>query len=67
MAGTYGHESINVDTSKKIYALSWAQVVNNPANNGKLTATGYSCRSQTKRIDQVKLPHPVQVLLQQYQ
>ncbi len=65
MAGTYGHESDNVETSKKIYALSWAQVVNNPSNNGKLTATGYSCRSQTKRIDNVKLPHPVQILLQQ--
>ncbi len=65
MAGTYGHESSNVETSKKIYALSWAQVINNPANAGHLTATGYSCRSQTKRIDNVKLPHPVQVLLQQ--
>ena len=65
MAGTYGHESSNVETSKKIYSLSWSQVVNNPVNNGKLTATGYSCRSQTKRIDNVKLPHPVQILLQQ--
>jgi FAD/FMN-containing dehydrogenase/Fe-S oxidoreductase len=65
MAGTYGHEANNVETSKKIYALSWSQVVNNPTNDGKLTATGYSCRSQTKRIDNVKLPHPVQVLLQQ--
>lgn len=65
MAGTYGHESSNVDTSKKIYSLSWSQVVNNPTNAGKLTATGYSCRSQTKRIDNVKLPHPVQILLQQ--
>ncbi len=65
MAGTYGHESDNVETSKKIYTLSWSQIVNNPANAGKLTATGYSCRSQTKRIDNVKLPHPVQILLQQ--
>jgi FAD/FMN-containing dehydrogenase/Fe-S oxidoreductase len=65
MAGTYGHETNNVATSKKIYALSWSQVVNSPTNNGKLTATGYSCRSQTKRIDNVKLPHPVQILLQQ--
>ncbi len=65
MAGTYGHETSNLDTSKKIYALSWAQVVNNPVNSGKLTATGYSCRSQTQRIDNIKLPHPVQVLLQQ--
>jgi FAD/FMN-containing dehydrogenase/Fe-S oxidoreductase len=65
MAGTYGHESNNVETSKKIYALSWSEVVNNPINVGKLTATGYSCRSQVKRIDDKKLPHPVQILLQQ--
>ncbi len=65
MAGTYGHETNNVETSKKIYGLSWADVVKHPANAGKLTATGYSCRSQTKRIDDIKLPHPVQVLLQQ--
>jgi Fe-S oxidoreductase len=65
MSGTYGHEANNVETSKKIYALSWAEVVNNPANTGKLTATGYSCRSQTKRIDDVKLPHPLQLLLSQ--
>lgn len=65
MAGTYGHEAINVDTSKKIYQLSWADVVNNPANKGRLTASGYSCRSQTKRIDDVKLPHPLQILLAQ--
>lgn len=66
MSGTFGHESVNVETSKKIYQLSWSQIVNNPINNGKLTATGYSCRSQTKRIDNVKLPHPLQVLLAQY-
>jgi len=65
MSGTYGHETANVETSKKIYQLSWSSVVNNPANNGKLTATGYSCRSQTKRMDKITLPHPLQVLLSQ--
>jgi FAD/FMN-containing dehydrogenase/Fe-S oxidoreductase len=63
MSGTYGHESANVDTSKKIYQLSWAQVVNNPEYRKNLTATGYSCRSQVKRIDKTTLPHPLQVLL----
>ena len=66
MSGTYGHEAANVDTSKKIYQLSWSAVINNPVNAGKLTATGYSCRSQTKRIDKVTLPHPLQILLKQY-
>jgi Fe-S oxidoreductase len=66
MSGTFGHEAANVETSKKIYQLSWSAVVNNPANSGKLTATGYSCRSQTKRMDQVTLPHPLQILLAQH-
>lgn len=65
MSGTFGHEAANVETSKKIYNLSWSEVVKNPANSGKLTATGYSCRSQTKRMDNVRLPHPLQVLLGQ--
>jgi FAD/FMN-containing dehydrogenase/Fe-S oxidoreductase len=65
MAGTYGHEAQNLDTSKRIYDLSWSEVVNAPENRGKLVATGYSCRSQTKRIDALELPHPFQVLLRQ--
>jgi len=65
MSGTYGHEAVNVATSKTIYQLSWSEIVNNPANSGKLTATGYSCRSQAKRMDKVTLPHPLQVLLGQ--
>lgn len=65
MAGTYGHEAQNVATSKKIYELSWSQVTHAPENEGKLMATGYSCRSQAKRLDNLQLPHPFQVLLQQ--
>ncbi len=64
MAGTYGHETANVETSKKIYALSWAEPVNDPELSASLVATGYSCRSQVKRIDQQQLPHPAQALLQ---
>jgi FAD/FMN-containing dehydrogenase/Fe-S oxidoreductase len=64
MSGTYGHETANLDTSKKIYALSWTQVVSNPDYQKTLTATGYSCRSQVKRIDNKTLPHPLQILLQ---
>ncbi|WP_133012481.1 FAD-binding and (Fe-S)-binding domain-containing protein [Marinomonas flavescens] len=64
MAGTYGHESANKETSKKIYDLSWKEKVNNPELAGKLLATGYSCRSQAKRLDDASIPHPAQVLLQ---
>lgn len=65
MSGTFGHEAVNLATSKKLYEMSWAQVVNDPKNQGTLTATGYSCRSQIKRLDGVQLPHPLQILLQQ--
>ncbi|ADZ91295.1 FAD-binding and (Fe-S)-binding domain-containing protein [Marinomonas mediterranea] len=63
MAGTYGHESKNLETSKTIYGLSWKEAINNPAFSDSLVATGYSCRSQVKRIDDKNLPHPAQLLL----
>ncbi len=67
MAGTYGHEAANRDTSKTIYQLSWHEVVTDPANQGKLVASGYSCRSQVKREDKQQLAHPLQALLAQLQ
>ncbi|WP_049721323.1 D-2-hydroxyglutarate dehydrogenase YdiJ [Gilvimarinus polysaccharolyticus] len=67
MAGTYGHEAANVATSKKIFSQSWQALVTEPANHGKLVATGYSCRSQVKRIEDQRLPHPLQIILQSYQ
>ncbi|MYM63137.1 FAD-binding and (Fe-S)-binding domain-containing protein [Pseudomaricurvus sp. HS19] len=65
MAGTFGHESRNLQTSKTIFQQSWDKVVRDPANQGKLMATGYSCRSQVKRLADLQMPHPVQVLLKQ--
>ncbi len=65
MAGTYGHEAENVQTSKRIYAQSWAPLINNSDLAPQLMATGYSCRSQVRRIDNKTVPHPVQVLLRQ--
>lgn len=67
MAGTYGHEAANLETSKVIFSQSWQAVVTEPAYQGKLVATGYSCRSQVKRMQQQHLPHPLQVLLAAYQ
>ncbi|MGS2718460.1 D-2-hydroxyglutarate dehydrogenase YdiJ [Eionea flava] len=63
MAGTYGHETQNVDTSKQIYSLSWSEVINNPENHGVIMASGFSCRSQVKRVDNYKIPSPISVLL----
>jgi len=67
MAGTYGHEAANLETSAKIYRMSWGEVIANEANSERLLATGYSCRSQVKRMDQKQLPHPAQALLRQLQ
>jgi len=64
MAGTYGHEKRNQETSKHLYELSWKAPVKEHFDSGALVATGYSCRSQIKREDQKLVPHPIQVLLQ---
>lgn len=63
MSGTYGHEARNLETSKTIYAQSWQPVVEDEASAGRLLATGYSCRSQVKRLSETALPHPLQALL----
>ncbi|WP_062262752.1 D-2-hydroxyglutarate dehydrogenase YdiJ [Endozoicomonas arenosclerae] len=63
MAGIYGHEARNQKTSRKLYDMSWKPVVENPENTGQLVATGYSCRSQVKRLGNTEIPHPVSKLL----
>jgi Fe-S oxidoreductase len=63
MAGTWGHEAEHRATSERIYALSWAHHVAAAGTSGTLLADGYSCRSQAKLVDGVKLAHPVQALL----
>ncbi|MCJ8287213.1 FAD-binding and (Fe-S)-binding domain-containing protein [Halomonas sp.] len=63
MSGTYGHESRNVETSKTIYTQSWRSLVEDDTNAGRLLATGYSCRSQVKRLSGRILLHPLQGLL----
>ncbi|MBK6007938.1 FAD-binding oxidoreductase [Ramlibacter ginsenosidimutans] len=64
MAGLYGHERVHRTTSQEIYGLSWARIVAERGGNGRLLATGYSCRCQANLIDAVRLPHPLQVLSQ---
>ncbi|SEN29776.1 hypothetical protein SAMN04487952_1131, partial [Halomonas caseinilytica] len=63
MSGTYGHEARNLATSKTIYAQSWQPKVEDPTHAGRLLATGYSCRSQARRLSDATLPHPLQGLL----
>ncbi|MFT4269397.1 MAG: FAD-binding and (Fe-S)-binding domain-containing protein [Pantoea sp.] len=63
MAGTYGHESKNLENSLGIYALSWhPQMQKLPRQ--RCLATGFSCRSQVKRAEGNGMRHPLQALLE---
>ncbi|UVJ42141.1 FAD-binding oxidoreductase [Pseudomonas sp. LS1212] len=66
MSGTYGHEARNKPTSVAIFDQSWAAHVQAPPEQGEALATGYSCRSQAKRLSERNLRHPLQVLLDVY-
>ncbi|WP_432463200.1 D-2-hydroxyglutarate dehydrogenase YdiJ [Agarivorans sp. QJM3NY_33] len=63
MAGTYGHDAKQLATSKAIYDLSWKhKMATLPVE--RIMVTGYSCRSQVKRIEGHKPKHPLQILLE---
>ncbi len=63
MAGTYGHEVKNHASSLGIYELSWHQAIQRLPRN-RCLATGYSCRSQVKRVEGNGVRHPLQALLE---
>ncbi|WP_440876777.1 D-2-hydroxyglutarate dehydrogenase YdiJ [Thalassotalea sp. PLHSN55] len=65
MAGTYGHEKQNQENSKSLFELSWQPKLADFSNE-QVLATGFSCRSQTKRMAQFKPKHPVQALLEHF-
>ncbi|ENJ7184807.1 FAD-binding oxidoreductase [Vibrio fluvialis] len=62
MAGTFGHEVDKLQMSKDIYGLSWKPSLDKLPKD-RCLITGYSCRSQVKRFEQVKPKHPLQALL----
>lgn len=62
MAGTYGHQRQNQQYSQGIFNLSWQpRLADLPLSH--CLATGYSCRSQVKRLTDSRLNHPLQALL----
>lgn len=66
MAGSYGHETEHEQQSKDLFAMDWKpHLRDNAAPEGTILATGYSCRSQVKRLAGLKVQHPVEILLQQ--
>lgn len=60
MAGTYGHEAEHRALSEQIYQQSWQEKISQ--HQQQVLATGYSCRTQVKRLHQQSLKHPIQVL-----
>jgi len=62
MAGTFGHELDKYQMSKDIYGLSWKPSLENLPKE-RCLITGYSCRSQVKRFENIKPKHPLQALL----
>lgn len=63
MAGSYGHEVEHVQQSKDLFSMDWERYFNNGEDVEKtIIATGYSCRSQVKRLKGIKIQHPVEVL-----
>ena len=63
MAGLYGHERSNRETSREIYDLSWRPILADARYAERTVATGYSCRSQVELMDGVRLMHPLQLFL----
>jgi Fe-S oxidoreductase len=63
MAGTYGHETRNQQTSRAIFEQSWGPLVDAQQQGDELLATGYSCRSQVDRLRARRMRHPLEVLL----
>lgn len=62
MAGTYGHEAQNLENSKALFDMSWRTPVEKYGTE-KVLVTGFSCRSQVKRLMGDKPRHPLQALL----
>lgn len=62
MSGSYGHEAENVESSRLLFNMDWQRYLKE--NPDAILSTGYSCRSQAKRLMGVQLQHPIEALKQ---
>lgn len=60
MAGVFGHERDHQEMSVRLFEMSWAEHV--VGGESLPVATGYSCRSQAKRLGAGPVVHPVHLL-----
>lgn len=61
MSGSFGHEAKNIETSKRIYSLSWKTKIKESGIRNSM-ATGFSCRCQVKRLEGHTIKHPIEIL-----
>ncbi|APC96360.1 FAD-binding and (Fe-S)-binding domain-containing protein [Francisella frigiditurris] len=61
MSGSFGHEAKHLETSKNIYNLSWKEEMSK-VGLASAMVTGFSCRSQVKRIEGHRVRHPIEIL-----
>ncbi|WP_299841590.1 FAD-binding and (Fe-S)-binding domain-containing protein [uncultured Jannaschia sp.] len=62
MAGMFGHEAEHRDMSAGIFDLSWRGEL---ADEAMIPlATGFSCRSQVRRLAGINIRHPAEALLE---
>ncbi|MBC8201732.1 MAG: FAD-binding oxidoreductase [Planctomycetes bacterium] len=59
MGGLFGHQKEHKQISLDIWDLHWAP--HKPVHSDSL-ATGYSCYAQSKRIENIHLRHPLEVI-----
>ncbi|MBB1270383.1 FAD-binding and (Fe-S)-binding domain-containing protein [Shewanella sp. SR44-3] len=64
MAGTYGHEKVNLENSKQLFAMSWQPSLEKVTDKTTVLVSGFSCRSQVKRFAEFAPKHPVEALLE---
>lgn len=63
MSGYYGHEAEHRANSYQLFCMDWRNYINEiPNAENCLLSTGYSCRSQVKRFNHIKLQHPLEAL-----
>lgn len=60
MAGTYGHQRVNAENSRKLFNMHWATMLG--VTSHQYLLTGYSCRSQVKYLKGQPSLHPIQVI-----
>jgi Fe-S oxidoreductase len=59
MGGLFGHQKELKQLSLDIWDIHWAK--HEPKESDTL-ATGFSCRSQAKRIENIELRHPLEII-----